>query len=100
MLEHLILHIIGVVLKLRSLEKDGYNALVIGFEKKPSSKLKNPEKKFFSKLKTEPVKKIKETVKERPVLPRRPADNFRSVVSKVFLENREGISAERVPSTS
>lgn len=48
------------VLKLRSLEKDGYNALVIGFEKKPSSKLKNPEKKFFSKLKTEPVKKIKE----------------------------------------
>ena len=47
------------VLKLRSLEKDGYNALVIGFEKKPSSKLKNPEKKFFSKLKTEPVKKLK-----------------------------------------
>ena len=39
------------VLKLRSLEKDGYNALVIGFEKKPSSKLKNPEKKFFQNLK-------------------------------------------------
>ena len=48
------------VLKLRKVEKDGYNALVIGFDKKASSKLNNAEKKFFSKLKTEPVKKIKE----------------------------------------
>ena len=48
------------VLKLRKTEKDGYNALVIGFDKLVSSKLNKPEKSFFAKLKTEPVKKIKE----------------------------------------
>ena len=48
------------VLKLRKVEKDGYNALVIGFDKIVSSKLNKPEKSFFTKLKTEPVRKIKE----------------------------------------
>ena len=48
------------VLKLRKIDKDGYNALVIGFDKIAPSKLNKPEKSFFSKLKTEPVKKIKE----------------------------------------
>ena len=48
------------VLKLRKVDKDGYNALVIGFDKKAPSKLNNPEKKFFSKIKMEPAKKIKE----------------------------------------
>ena len=48
------------VLKLRKVEKDGYNALVIGFDKISSSKLNKPEKSFFAKLKTEPARKIKE----------------------------------------
>ena len=49
------------VLKLRSLEKRWLQCSSNRvFDKKPSSKLKNPEKKIFSKLKTEPVKKIKE----------------------------------------
>ncbi len=48
------------VLKSRKLEKDGYNALVIGFDKIKPSRLKKPEKNFYSKLKTEPSKKIKE----------------------------------------
>ena len=48
------------VLKIRNVDKDGYNALVIGFDKKAPSKFNNPEKKFFSKLKMEPANKIKE----------------------------------------
>ncbi len=48
------------VLKSRKTENDGYNALVIGFDKIKSSRLNKPEKSFFAKLKTEPVRKIKE----------------------------------------
>ena len=48
------------VLKLRKVKNDGYNALVIGFDKVKSTRLNKPEKNFFTKLKTEPVKKIKE----------------------------------------
>ena len=48
------------VLKLRKTNNDGYNALVIGFDKVKPARLNKPEKNFFTKLKTEPVKKIKE----------------------------------------
>ncbi len=48
------------VLKLRKTNNDGYNALVIGFEKVKPKRLNKPEKSFFAKLKTEPVRKIKE----------------------------------------
>ncbi len=48
------------VLKSRKTENDGYNALVIGFDKVKPSRLNKPEKSFFAKLKTEPVRKIKE----------------------------------------
>ena len=48
------------VLKLRKKETDGYNALVVGFDKVKSARLNKPEKNFFAKLKTEPVGKIKE----------------------------------------
>ena len=48
------------VLKLRKTDKDGYNALVVGFGESKPAKLNKPEKSFFAKLKTEPVKKIKE----------------------------------------
>ena len=48
------------VLKLRKSDKDGYNALVIGFDKVKPTRLNKPEKSFFAKLKTEPAKKIKE----------------------------------------
>ena len=40
--------------------KDGYNALVIGFDKKKTSKLNKSQKGFFLKNKIEPVKKLKE----------------------------------------
>ena len=48
------------VLKLRVVEKDGYNALVVGFDKVKASRLNKPEKNFFAKIKMEPVRKIKE----------------------------------------
>ena len=48
------------VLKLRKTSKDGYNALVIGFEKTKPKRLNKSEKSFFAKLKIEPAKKIKE----------------------------------------
>ena len=48
------------VLKLRKTDSDGYNALVIGFDKVKASRLNKPQKSFFAKLKTEPVRKIKE----------------------------------------
>ena len=48
------------VLKLRKNDKDGYNALVVGFDKIKASKLSKAKKGLFVKLKTEPVKKIKE----------------------------------------
>ena len=48
------------VLKLRKTDTDGYNALVVGFGESKPAKLNKPEKSFFAKLKTEPVKKIKE----------------------------------------
>ena len=48
------------VLKLRKTETDGYNALIMGFDRVKSNRLNKPEKNFFAKLKTEPVRKIKE----------------------------------------
>ena len=51
---------IAKVLKLRKIENDGYNALVVGFDKIKTNRLNKAQKNFFAKLKTEPVKKIKE----------------------------------------
>ena len=45
-----VLEISAKVLKLRKTEKDGYNALVIGFDKK-IKKLKNQRKNFSQNLK-------------------------------------------------
>ena len=45
---------------MRKIDSDGYNALVIGFDKAKASRLNKPQKSFFAKLKTEPVRKIKE----------------------------------------
>ena len=44
----------------RKTEVDGYNALILGFEKVKSKYLKKPQKEFYSKIKQEPLKKIKE----------------------------------------
>jgi large subunit ribosomal protein L3 len=44
----------------KTTEKDGYNALVIGFGEKKQSKVNKPQKKFFSDAKIEPKKNIKE----------------------------------------
>ncbi|MAH89165.1 MAG: 50S ribosomal protein L3 [Pelagibacterales bacterium] len=41
-------------------ETDGYNALILGFEKINSKYLKKPQKEFFSKIKQESLRKIKE----------------------------------------
>ena len=48
------------MLKLRKTETDGYNALIVGFDRVKPNRLNKPEKNFFAKLKTEPVRKIKE----------------------------------------
>ena len=51
---------VAKVLKLRKYENDGYNALVVGFDKVKPNRLNKAQKNFFTKLNTEPVKKIKE----------------------------------------
>ena len=50
----------SIVIGHRKTEVDGYNALILGFEKVNSKYLKKPQKEFFSKIKQEPLKKIKE----------------------------------------
>ena len=50
----------SVVIGHRRTEVDGYNALILGFEKVNSKYLKKPQKEFFSKIKQEPLKKVKE----------------------------------------
>ncbi len=50
----------SIVIGHRKIEVDGYNALILGFEKVNSKYLKKPQKEFFSKIKQEPLKKVKE----------------------------------------
>ena len=50
----------SIVLGHRKTEVDGYNALILGFEKVKPKYLKKPQKEFFSKIKQEPLKKVKE----------------------------------------
>ena len=50
----------SVVIGHRKTEVDGYNALILGFEKVNSKYLNKPQKEFFSKIKQEAHKKIKE----------------------------------------
>ena len=50
----------SIVIGHRKTELDGYNALILGFEKVKSKYLKKPQKEFFSKIKQEPLKKVKE----------------------------------------
>ncbi|MDA9708585.1 50S ribosomal protein L3 [Alphaproteobacteria bacterium] len=50
----------SIVIGHRKTEIDGYNALILGFEKVKANYLKKPQKEFFSKIKLEPVKKVKE----------------------------------------
>ena len=50
----------SIVIGHRKTETDGYNALIVGFEKISSKYLKKPQKEFFSKIKQESMRKIKE----------------------------------------
>ena len=50
----------SVVLGHRIESKDGYNALILGFEGAKIKSLKKPQKQFYAKAKKEPMKKIKE----------------------------------------
>lgn len=50
----------SVVLGHRIESKDGYNALILGFEGAKMKSLKKPQKQFYAKKKKEPMKKIKE----------------------------------------
>ena len=50
----------SIVIGHRKSEVDGYNALILGFEKVNPKYLKKPQKEFFSKIKQEPLKKVKE----------------------------------------
>ena len=50
----------SIVIGHRKTEVDGYNALILGFEKINPKYLKKPQKEFFSKIKQEPLKKVKE----------------------------------------
>ena len=50
----------SIVIGHRKTVVDRYNALIRGFEKVNSKGLKKPQKEFFSKIKQEPLKKVKE----------------------------------------
>ena len=50
----------SVVLGHKVISKDGYNALILGFEGAKIKNLKKPQKQFYAKSKKEPMKKIKE----------------------------------------
>ena len=48
------------VLEIRTKEKSGYSAVVLGHGEKPASKVTRPEKGYFAKLKATPKKVVKE----------------------------------------
>ena len=50
----------SIVIGHRKTDVDGYNALILGFEKVNPKYLNKPQKEFFSKIKQEPLKKVKE----------------------------------------
>ena len=50
----------SIVIGHRKTEVDGYNAVILGIEKVNPKYLKKPQKEFFSKIKQEPLKKVKE----------------------------------------
>ncbi len=50
----------SIVIGHRKTEKDGYNALIVGFEKINAKYLNKPQKEYFSKIKQESLRKIKE----------------------------------------
>ena len=50
----------SIVIGHRKTKTDGYNALIVGFEKINSKYLKKPQKEFFSKIKQESLRRIKE----------------------------------------
>ena len=55
----------SVVIGHRKTKVDGYNALILGFEKVNPKYLKKPQKEFFSKIKQEPLKKLKNSEFQR-----------------------------------
>jgi large subunit ribosomal protein L3 len=50
----------NVVIGHRTIKQDGYNALILGFEKVNAKYLNKPQKDFFIKIKQESLKKVKE----------------------------------------
>ena len=50
----------SIVIGHRKTEVDGYNAVILCIEKVNPKYLKKPQKEFFSKIKQEPLKKVKE----------------------------------------
>ena len=50
----------SIVIGHRKQNKDGYDALIVGFDKQNIKAINKPQKEFFSKIKLEPSKKIKE----------------------------------------
>lgn len=50
----------SIVIGHRRIEEDGYNALILGFEKVKSRYIKKPQKEFYSKIQQEALRKIKE----------------------------------------
>ena len=70
-----------IVIGHRKTGVDGYNALILGFEKVNPKYLKKPQKEFFSKIKQESLKKIKEfRVSEENFV-----DKGKSIVSSHFV---------------
>ena len=51
---------LSVVIGHRKQNKDGYDALIVGFDKQNIKAVNKPQKEFFAKIKQEPSKKIKE----------------------------------------
>ena len=71
----------SIVIGHRKTNEDGYNALILGFEKVNSKYLKKPQKEFFSKIKQESLKKIKEfRVSEENFV-----DKGKSIISSHFV---------------
>ena len=50
----------NIVVSQKKMNNDGYNALVIGFDKLKTSNMKKPQKSFFSKNKLPLMRKLKE----------------------------------------
>ncbi len=71
----------SIVIGHRKTDLDGYNALILGFEKVNSKYLNKSQKEFFSKIKQEPLKKIKEfRISEENFV-----DKGKSIVSSHFV---------------